>query len=188
TDVTAAMVTAFKEDGRFAQNSKQADISRLHGFLKWAKTDIAKDEEQNEELWAVSAGKASHRRWLTRPQVNALLDVAKDRERLVIVLGAWQGLRAIEIARLHWRDVNMDAGSPTLTVLGKGQHGGKEATLAMNRLVWQELLPLSRGKKPSDPVYPAGYGRIDKDCRAVAKRAGIPFSAHDLRRAFGRIA
>lgn len=178
------MILAFKEHPRLARNTKQAMVSRLHRFLEWCKVPLANDED----TWEVSAGKATRRRWLTRTQVNALFDVATGRARLVVLLAAWQALRAIEISRLSWRDVNLDAVTPALTVRGKGKHGGEPATLAMNRLVWNELLPLSLASKPSDPVYPAAYGRIGKDLRALGRRAGIIVSAHDLRRAFGRIA
>jgi integrase len=106
------------------------------------------------DLWKIEAGRAKNRRWLTRHQVNDLMDEATPRQQLIVALGAWNGRRAVETCRLRWRDVNMAAASPTLSVWGKGRHGGKDDTIPMNRLVWKELLPLSLRVKKSDPVFP----------------------------------
>ena len=49
----------------------------------------------------------------------------------------------------------MDESIPMVTLRGKGRYGGKERRIPVNPMVYGEVLPFIRGKRPEDPVGPA---------------------------------
>jgi len=94
--------------------------------------------------------------------LNAALARAGERERLMLLLGAYAGLRCCEIAQVHTEDVIGD----TLRVTGKG---GKEREIPLHPVLAAEL-----AKIPPGWVFP---GRIDFDMPGRG-RGGAPYIGH----------
>ena len=148
--------------------------------------------------------------WLSPEDAHKVLDcdMVTPTQHLVIVLALCMGLRKVEIARLRCRDI-----CPTgqyITVIGKGRAGGKLrlvpyhkrfhgalmsyldyraeiVTRARNRgteelLIWYDRH--TRTVKPYESVKGSG---LDCLIRNASRRAGVKFSAHTLRRTFGRL-
>lgn len=123
----------------------------------------------------------------TQEQIDRMLaSGAYRRTRAMILLAAYQGLRASEIAALHSDDLDLSAG--TLKVLGKG---GRTDYLPIHDTI-RELAPTMR----AGWWFPARAGRVGhikgqsvSDLLADARdRAGIVDAAltgHSLRHAFG---
>lgn len=123
----------------------------------------------------------------TPAQIDRMLHSgAYRRTRVMILLGAYQGLRAAEIARVHADDVDLDAG--TLKVLGKG---GRIDYLPLHQ-VTRELAPtMGEGW-----WFPARRGRaghitggaVSDLLHDARERAGIAdhrLTGHSLRHSFG---
>ncbi len=184
SSITRAMVEALRDTPLLAPCSRQNWTSRLRGFLTYEGHMLAADPE----IWHFGKPVARKRPYLDIGKAKAILKIAEGRERLIVVLGLFNGLRACEISRLHVRDLEMDQRPPTMWVLGKGERGGKPRRIPINPMAYGEIEPFVRGRRPEDPVYPGRYGAIDKDWRRVQRRAGfVPVGTHALRRSFGRI-
>ncbi|HWU29335.1 MAG TPA: tyrosine-type recombinase/integrase [Microbacterium sp.] len=123
----------------------------------------------------------------TAEQIDAMLSSgAYYRTRVMILLGAYQGLRASEIARVHADDVDLQAG--TLKVLGKG---GRIDYLPLHD-VTRELAP-TMGGGWWFPARHGGTGHIKGSSVSdllhdARERAGIVddrLTGHSLRHSFG---
>jgi integrase len=142
-------------------------------------------------VWAVPAETAGHRRWLAAEQLALLYRVAHGRERVLLALEGFNGLRRVEVLRLRVKDV--DFARQRLRVLGKGRNGGKWRTLPMFAETARVLHVLAVGTDGNSRVMPLSRSGADLVLRRVAERAGFPESGivvshHDLRRTFGRLA
>jgi len=178
------MVEALRDTPVLAETTRQNWTSRLRGLLAWAKCELATDRE----LWYFPAPVARKRPYLQPEAARAILLASEGRERIIIVLGLFNGLRACEIGRLKVRDVDLEGTPPMLWVLGKGRRGGKVRRVPVSPLALGELQAAIAGKRPEQPVYDGSYATIDKSWRKAQARAGFKrVGTHALRRSFGRI-
>jgi integrase len=180
--VTRAMIETYAHDQGLAPTTRAMNLGLLRQFLEWKAVPLA----AQKKIWKGPRRVATRRYWLTKDQLTALLNAAEGRERVALLLMGANGLRQLEVRLLRVRDCHMEADSPTLDVTGKFD---KVRQIAMNRLVWSEMLPLVTGKNGNDRVYPWKRSTIARDLWNACDRAGIPRrSPHDLRRTFGRLA
>jgi integrase len=184
--VTEADVRALKESSGWAPSTLKTDLIVLRGFLRGSGNPIA----EAEEPWVTTHGAPVNRRWLTAQQLGALWCAARGRERLLVSLEGFNGLRRIEVLRLRVRDLDLTLPSPKMNVLGKGRDGGKWRTIPVQSIAYAALLDATQGLGGIDRIYPLHERTADHDIRAAAQRAGlgIRVSGHDLRRTFGRVA
>lgn len=111
------------------------------------------------------------------------INTASARVRPWLLLAAFAGLRAIEIAGLRAEDVDLSAG--LLIVMGKG---GKERPVPIHPLVREALLPLLGGKgylfahwdKPGPPTA----HNVSYALNHHLRREGITATAHTARHWF----
>ena len=147
--------------------------------------------------------------WLTPEEAQTVLNAPLHSiERLAVILCLCMGLRKIELIRLRLQDIDED--KEYITVTGKGRAGGKlrlvpfherfKPALAEWLTVRKELVRGSiydapdnlfiwldrqhREVKPYNAVKASGMDRL---IRRASERCGVHFSAHTLRRTFGRI-
>ncbi len=181
--LTREMVETYAHDPTLAPTTRSMNLALLRSFVRWTGSPLA----DSKRLWKGPKPVATRRFWLTKDQLAALLEAATGRERVVIALAGFNGLRSAEIRELRVENCRMDLPDPRLVFRGKGD---KIRDIAMNRaFAWPELLPLVTGKNAKDRVYPFGRTTIDRDVKAACRCAGLPpRSPHDLRRSFGRIA
>ena len=162
-------------------------FAALKRFLRWAKNPIAVDRG----VWAVPSGSSGRRRWLSPEQMALLYRCARGRERILLALEGFNGLRRVEVLRLRLKDVDFARGR--LRVLGKGRDGGKWRTLPMFSETARLLRPLAPNAEEGTMVIPLSRSGADLVLGRAAERAGFPrlglrVSHHDLRRTFGRLA
>ncbi len=150
-------------------------------------------------------------RWLTTPQVKTLLRESQvPTERMVVHLMVLLGLRRVDVLRLRIDDIDMNRNR--IRVRGKGYRDGKERDIPFNpwtketfkiyfqyRDLQKQLIEATHpgmGIEDSGQliIYRSknqlkGYKRssIDLIIKRISKRCGFDFSAHDLRRTFGRL-
>lgn len=162
-------------------------FNALRRFLRWARNPLASDRG----VWAVPAETTGRRRWLTPEQLARLYRAARGRERILVALEGFNGLRRVEVLRLRARDIDFER--QRLHVLGKGKNGGKWRTLPMFSETSRVLQTVSASGGQNAMVVPLSQSGADLVLHRVATRAGFPglglrVSHHDLRRTFGRLA
>jgi integrase len=170
--------------------------SILSGFYRWLRRRGYRVDDPAEDLPRVRVPK-------TAPQpapadvVSLAMLAGSDRERLMIGLGAWAGLRRAEIAAVGWADY---AGG-VLEVCGKGDRERVVVVSpALAELLDAELRRRLAGRygsgfryKPAaspylfpgpggGPVSPQTVGRV------VGERLGGRWRPHSLRRRFATLA
>lgn len=112
--------------GHLAQSSRRGHVSTVKNFLAWAVTEGYVEARILDLLPRVKVPRSVPRA-LSHDQVVQLLGVLRsDRQRVVVGLMIWCGLRCAEVADAKVEDVDEHAG--TLFVKGKG---GSERVLCL---------------------------------------------------------
>lgn len=147
--------------------------------------------------------------WLTPDQAQQVLNYPLPSiERLAVVLCLCMGLRKVELIRLRLQDI--DQSKEYINVIGKGRAGGKLRLVPFHDRFkpalqeWfkdrKELVTGSRGEVPDNLFIwkdrktrqLSAYNSVkasgmDGLIRRASRRVGVHFSAHTLRRTFGRL-
>lgn len=151
-----------------------------------------------------------HVDWLTPEQAQRILDDpdVSPKQHLMIVLALCMGLRRVELVRLKVSDICCDR--DYITVTGKGHAGGKLRLVPFHPRFIPALKEYCRYRnstakqgtnEPPDNLfiwlsrqdgktheYNAIKGSgIDGLIRQASRVTGVKFSAHTLRRTFGRL-
>ncbi len=139
----------------------------------------------------------ARRAFITNEEFQELFSAATLNQKLILVLGAFLGLRRSEIMNLRVSDIKGD----TVTVKGKGHGKGLEVQLRMSPevkkfiqhyLMWRSSLPgedFSEGKLLVHSEKKGFYGykcpqSIFTMMRTLSDLTGIEFTPHSLRRLF----
>lgn len=143
-----------------------------------------------EESPALDLVKPLVKRRLPRPIPEDELAFALDAcaDKLVyswLVLGAYAGLRSIDVAALRTDDLLLTGEVAMLRVRGKG---GDEDLVAVGQQVVEVLAPF-RGRKgvmfAYDDGRPIKCTTIDDRVNEYLARVGLPYTFHQLRHRFG---
>lgn len=139
--------------------------------------------------------------FITKDQFATLYRSADETMKIILILGAYLGLRRAEIASIKESDIHGN----TVVIHGKG-HGpqGKVRTMTMPPSVLEEidryraykekdpwghegiyLVEGGRGRKARHGITPSTIGRKMNDLK---RETGIEFSTHSLRRLFATTA
>lgn len=183
--IGCAWVTATRHDVErwldtrpLGARARYTAISHLSMFYRWA---IREDMTATDPTAAVERPKLPRR--LPRPvpasQVDRLLDDAGELE-VPILLMVDAGLRCLEVARLRWSDVDLEAG--TLHVAGKGD---RDRLVGLPRRL-RHALYLAQGAGPAmvfgRQVTPA---RVSQLVGGRARALGLEgVTAHRLRHTY----
>lgn len=111
-------------------------------------------------------------------EVQALLDAADARMRVLVLLCAHAGLRVSEALTLQWADVNLE----TRDLLVRHGKGGKQRRVVFGETLRRALLTSEREGWVVGGSYPAAVERLQRLCL----RASVPYKGHHaLRHAAG---
>lgn len=178
--------------------TRRSNRAALHGFYRWAVDEGLIEINPARRLPIVRVPVGVPRPAPTPVLVRAL-KVASDRDRIMIHLAAFAGLRRSEIANLKWSDITPS----NLRVTGKG---GRTRTVPLVAALRLEL-EAERARREAgsygsgwrfgiDPlslyVLPGrdGIGPISADCvgRTLARLLGEKWTGHTLRHRFATAA
>ena len=174
-------------------NNKLAAVKSLFsfgvktGYLSINPASLVKSPKPKDAL---------NERILVEAEVKQLIEAAKskrgaaalaERDRSLIKLIYFLGLRVSELVGLNWSDFKPTEGGAVVTVFGKGS---KTRVLLIDEHLWAELNQLPRSEK-TEAVFLSRFGnRLDRHAihrliKKAAERAGINphTSAHWLRHA-----
>jgi integrase len=214
-ELTAGDLVAFclrrKADGSLpADNTIATRRSMVRALFKWLTRKGYIERDPSLELDDdIRPGRVKVRTgtWLTDEQVSKIYrsydisDLRQHRDRTMLMIGLFSGLRCDELARLTWADFN--ANLTELRVLGKGR---KIVDLPVAEQLHDELLAWRR-RAPADAVAvlpamptrltgnrtftelvnwdkPLGSDAITDAVAASGNRLGIYLRPHDLRRSY----
>jgi integrase len=172
-DFAAVHVGLIRKGLPWARPTFMVHFAALRQFLRWSGNPLA----DRRIVWSLPSGEPSHRRWLTKDQVNRLYRRSSGAGRILVGLEALNGLRRVD---------------DCLLVKGKGAQGGKWRRIPIHPSVRRDLVRWRAGHQPEDRILPLSRSGADLLLTRAARSAGFPevlkVSHHDLRRSFGRLA
>jgi integrase/recombinase XerC len=183
-DHSALYAWQVDQAARVLPDSLRTQLGYLVGFYRWAGKHgrITTDPTLRLDL-----PKKPYRlpRPIAEDRLRRALEAADDEMRVILVLAAFCGLRAVEVARLVWDDVDLDG--RTLRVIGKGN---RERVLPIAPVVAEALARLPHRVGPVLPRHDGEPGhndpnRISARANNHLRALGIRDTYHSLRHAFG---
>lgn len=189
-EATTENLTAWRAGLRVETSSVVTYMAAVRSFYEWMRrvgrtpSDPARDVPVPKR-----------RRGVPRPIAEDPLDFAiahaPDRIRPWLVLAAYLGLRAAEIAGLCRDDIMETAGQRFLRVVGKGD---KERVLLISPYVWDVLV--AAGLPRRGPLFRRADGKpgpnkpqlVSLLANTYLHNMGIPETLHQLRHRFGTAA
>ncbi len=166
-------------------SSRQTYTNHVRSFYVWAHFYDLIDSDPSSRLIRTRIPKRLPR---PIPEVELALAIrcADDRMRAWLVLAAYAGLRAGEIARLR-REQVQDHETPTLITILDGK-GGKDRIVPVGRRVAEALRPHLQTRGPlwrtrfNNPFIP---NQVTQMVSAHFASLGLPYTAHNCRHRFG---
>jgi len=136
---------------------------------------------------------AVRERILNRQEIDAMVTLeTNQRNRLILQLLFFCGLRVSELTSLKWQDIKDNGSTAYIHVTGKGN---KQRTLIIPVLLWQQLRAFKGNADNNSPVFPSRKGANHLTQKAVwdvvstaSNRIGISASPHWLRHTHATLA
>lgn len=191
--VTEADVIHYKEHCGLKESTIRMYFTVLDSFLEYH-TGSALTKGM-DILWN---RRTFSRTFITKEDLHNVLTYAEPRARICLFLGAYMGLRTIEMERMRLEDIHQDY----ITVYGKGHGAGLREDQPMPPKVREELdayLLWRRSLGLEDrteghllfkyegntmiPVVP-GNNLIWRIIKDAGKKAGVEITTHSLRRLY----
>lgn len=130
-----------------------------------------------------------HKDSLTEKQRQRLLKIAKSpRDRSIIALMAWNGLRSIEILRLNFGDIKLQQGK--ISIWGKGKSEKSKDTIKLSSVARRELkLLVKLSPKKRGRIFEMKRNELDDLIKSYLKRLRVSgrFTPHSLRHTAGQL-
>lgn len=166
---------------RISPGTRAVNYADLHSWFSWLQAMGYRSDNPVDRLHKPRGVKRSARPISTAQLERVLATVNRRRTRAMLLLGAYQGLRVHEIAKLRGEDID----GPWLSVVGKGS---KPARLPLHPAV----AAIAHDFPRYDWWFPA-YGKpgpvsANSVCNTISKlmkRAEVNGTAHQLRHWFG---
>ena len=136
---------------------------------------------------------AVRERILNRQEIDAMVTLeTNQRNRLILQLLFFCGLRVSELTSLRWSDIKDNGSTAYIHVTGKGN---KQRTLIVPVLLWQQIKAFKGSSDNNSPVFPSRKGGSHLTQKAVwdvvstaSNRIGISASPHWLRHTHATLA
>lgn len=165
------------------------EVSHVRQFYEWAVENGRCPVNPAMRLPVPQLGRRLPRP-ISEADLLAAVDCAPPRVRPMLILAAWAGLRAKEIALLRRPNVLETARPPSLLIAADATKGRSERIVPMSEFVLIELLPVlpsggwvfPRFDGRRGPNHPA---RVSKICNQHLADCGIAATLHQLRHRFG---
>jgi integrase len=142
-------IVEFMGNPAWGPQTRSSARASLMLLFKWARAERIRDDNPMDDIPRIRVFQAPPRPAPESAVAEALARVEDPRTRLVLLLGAFAGLRRAEIAWLH-ADAIQENG--TLRVLGKG---GKTRIVPIHP---QLAGPLAEAKARGGYLFPSPYG------------------------------
>lgn len=212
-DITNRQLTDWCYHGNVASatiKKRRAHARSMFAWLTWRGVLDADPASGLEYSVSPGGGDAKVGHWLSEHEAAAVIAACPDtfigqRDRLIMMLGFYTGLRAFEISQIRWPHFSADF--RTLQVVGKGDKPavvGIPPAVARALAEWRAAAPenpravlpvirvhfdeeLVERRKTVDWACPLSYDGIRVAVVKAGKRAGFKLAPHDMRRSFAGI-
>lgn len=180
--LTVADLEAWQAGLTLGPSARRTEVSHVVSFYRWCTRFGVLVEDPSRTLIRPKLP-----RHLPRPipedELSAVLAAAPDRVRPWLVLAAWCGLRACEVAVLDRADVLDTADPPMLVIHGKG---GRDRLVPIGPRVLAELSPWLPARGPLFRRLDGRPGHVtphlvSKLANEVLHQADVPATFHALR-------
>lgn len=173
TEITREDVTAYLNRLGLAPLTLANHHRMISVFLKWCKGQ-GWTPENVAEGWKAPRVKAEEPGLLTVPQVRALLDAAAPEIVPALAISLFCGLRAAEVERLDWSDVDFDHSAIMLAAKNAKTNRRRVVPMSANLIAW--LTPHRRVAGPVRPSPQIWRNRL-RDARTAAGIKSWPRNA-----------
>jgi integrase len=182
---------------QWALSYQSLDASELSREQRLVKKELKKISVQSlREVASIrvilprSLSSTYHKDSLTETQRKRMLKVCKNpRDRAIITLMAWNGLRSIEVLRLMVSDLKFGQGK--ISIWGKGKSEKSKDTIKLSSVAKKELRSyLKKTKIKRGKVFPEFARReLDELINAYFRKLRVKgkFSPHSLRHTAGQV-
>lgn len=186
-DVTLMDFQLWEMSLNSSDNSKRVAIGAIKSLFSFAKELGVISSNLGILVKPPSAKNTLAERILSEEQVQQLMNAASiARDRAIIRLLYFAGLRVSELCALSWRDLKPRGDGGQITVFGKA---GKTRVVLIGKGIWQEIQQLKGTSLADDPVFISSKGghlcrsMVFHIVKKAAKNAGIEenVSPHWLR-------
>lgn len=185
-EATAEDIELWLDSCRLGNRSRYSYLSHIRVYLAWAQKRGLVTTSQAADIIPPRLPRLLPRP-MTYDDLAYALEQADQRMRVWLMLGAYQGLRAGEVAKLRREDVLEREDPPLLRVVqGKGN---KDRVLPLNRQVESELrsygLPATGFVFRLEDGRPIGPRTLSVYANRFLHELGIASTFHSLRHRFG---
>jgi site-specific recombinase XerD len=175
-------IARFLDNPSFADGTVLTYFSGLEAWFSWLVRQGVRSDNPMDRLEKPRTPRRYPRPITTEQLGQVLATVNRRRTRAMVLLGAYEGMRVHEIAKLRGQDFR----SGLLEIIGKGRH---RAAIPVHPVVTalRSAFPQIGWWFPSylDPAVPVTSKNVSAVISAVMHRAGVDGSAHQLRHWYG---
>ncbi|MGB8355157.1 MAG: tyrosine-type recombinase/integrase [Chthoniobacteraceae bacterium] len=134
------------------------DLKVLKMLFRAARRDGAITEDPCEFVDTIRERGGSKRRPFTIPQMQAILKVADNEWKSMILFGLYTGQRLGDVATLTWQNVDLIRGEIRLVT----RKTGKQMILPIAAPLRKHLEGVKSGDKPTGPLHPRAFAIVSE--------------------------
>ncbi|HEY9799262.1 MAG TPA: tyrosine-type recombinase/integrase [Leptolyngbyaceae cyanobacterium] len=139
-----------------SNNSKRVAVGAIKSLFSFAKELGVISSNLGVLVKSPKAKNKLAERILTPEEVQLLINsTTNQRDRAIIRLLYFAGLRVSELCGLKWRDLKARGDGGQITVFGKGE---KTRAVLVGAAMWREIQQLKNNSLRDDPVFVSGKG------------------------------
>lgn len=171
-EITKEDILAYREDQAKTLSAKTVNngVKLLRMIFKSAREDATISDNPAEFVRVIKAkGEKTSRRPFTIPELQAVLSVADDEWKSLILFGLYSGQRLGDIAKLTWANIDLQAGELRL-VTGKT---GKTIIQPLAGPLKTHIEELPVSDDPNGPIHPQSFETIARQRKTTGISNGF---------------
>jgi len=159
-DIAKGDILAFRnsEAKLFAPKTVNHDLKVIRMIFRAARAESVVGEDPAEFVKTVKSSREGVRRSFTLPELRAVLSVADDEWKSMILFGLYSGQRLGDIATLTWANIDLPAGELRLVT----RKTGKQIIQSLSGPLLEHIEALSCPDDLTAPVHPRAYDFVVK--------------------------
>lgn len=167
---------------RLSVRTRARNLGCVRSFYKYAQRHDLRLDDPTRRLDSPELPKGAPR-YITRADLDRLLETVEPDMRRAVALGAWAGLRVSEAAALDWSDVDEDA--HRLHV--RHGKGNKARAVGVHEVLLDAIRPRVQGNIVTASEHVFTPGSLQRKVNRAIQRAGVNATFHQLRHRFGTL-
>jgi integrase len=159
-EITSDQVTAFRnhEAKTLASKTVNHDLKCLRMLFRAARRDKLIADDPCEFVKATKRGEKTRRRPFTIPELQAVVSVADDEWRSLILFGLYTGQRLGDLASLTWENVDLHRSEIRLVT----RKTGKTLILPIAAPLRRHLDEVPASDNPAQPLHPRAFATLNR--------------------------